>query len=829
MYSKKNQIKLSITKRSLNNLVPKNNLLNSSSTRNLTTNNFKLFQTEEDKNIDYSVNNDYFKENYDSKKKKNNFVSYYSKKKFKSIMLNNGKVKLSNYILQKEPFYSDLNSLDRIRNKANYTIKNPQKDKSKNKNYKNSENNTSKNTLNKEDIEEEMINFYSNNNNSNTIYTDFLNNTESNKNSNLNMNVNSLNNLNININKTNRTRGNIDLSRYQDHNFSNKKKKKGIDVLQQSSSNISKGVSFILDYSKDDDRDNIYNESRFNMCRSNYNFNINSSINRFSKSPFCTSSNYNESIIVKRNKNKNKTPNRKSNSISKQIEYRKKNFENMRDIEKKIKNYFLNNGISLKIRELYHQSAIMIQSTFRAYLSRNNLYKELNMFVGIRLIFNLLNKIISMKSTQYYAVFFNNIKKYSKKKPIQNKLVFIRNEDYQYHIKNNSTIAKKSNILKKRYIREKNFSNDLKIELASYFNIINKKNRTQNKNINIDGKYIKMNRNQNLILLNEKISNEKKPLEEEMKKSKIENQKLQKENDKYKSKENQLSESNSLHSKKISKTNIYKINENIENVSLELKEIKIKKQKEIDTLNVPILNLKKNININDKKYVKNGNDDKTNLLKLKKIYLKYLILKKDIIIKEYQRKMFFKYLNIVRNSKEKIHKMKFVLDLIDSKFKKDIYKQFFKILYKCMYMKENMNQKKLLYIPKTKIVKGKINVNKDSNNDVKNKRLKNIVKNKINKDKNLFNQIFMKFYYKGLLYNNMIESNIKLEQRKKLKSIINNNMKKNRNHFKIIFNKFYYNGIIASIKNNNSKNNNSNERDIQDKKNENVKKDENNE
>ena len=825
MYSKKNQIKLNITKKSPNNLEPKNNLLNSSSTRNLTTNNFKLFQTEEDKNIDYSVNNDYFKENFYSKKKKNNFVSYYSKKKFKSIMLNNGEAKLSNYILKKEPFYSDINSLDRIRNKSNYTIKNPQKDKSKNKKYKDSENDTSKNTLNKEDIEEEMINFYPNNN-SNTIYTDFLNNTDSNKNSNLNMNVNSLNNINININKTNRTRGNIDLSRYQDHNYSNKKKKKGKDILQQSSSNMSRGISFIMDYSKDDDRDNIYNESHFNMCRSNYNFNINSSINRFSKSPICTSSNYNESIIIKRNKNK--TPNRKSNSISKQIEYRKKNFENMRDIEKKIKNYFLNNGISLKNRELYHQSAIMIQSTFRAYLCRNNLYKELNMFVGIRLIFNLLNKIISMKSMQYYAVFFGNIKKYSKKKPIQNKLVFIRNEDYQYHIKNNSTIPKKAKILKKKYIREKNFNKDLKIELASYFNIFNKKSRTQIKNINMDDKY-KMNRNQNLILLNEKILNEKKLLEEEMKKLKIENQKLLKENDKYKSGENQLSESNSLQNKKISQTNIYKINENIENVSLELKEIKIKKQKKIDTLNVPILNLKKRININDKKYVKNGNDVKLYLPKLKNIYLKYLLLKKEIIIKEYQRKIFLKYLNIVRNSKEKLHKLKFVLDLIDCKLKKDTYKHFFKILYKYMYMKENMNQKKLLYVPKTKIIKGRINANKDCNNDDKNKKLKNIIKNKINKDKNLINQIFMKFYYKGLLYNNMIKSDIKLAQKKKLKSIINNNMKKNRNHFKMIFYKFYYNGIIAFIKNNNSEKNNSNEKDIKDKKNEDIKKDKNNE
>ena len=126
----------------------------------------------------------------------------------------------------------------------------------------------------------------------------------------------------------------------------------------------------------------------------------------------------------------------------------------MREIEKKIKNYFIENGINLKNRELYHQSAIMIQSSFRAYISRKSLYKELNKFVGIRLIFDFLNKLLSEKNINYCKNFFNNIKKYSNRN--YNNIFLTSNEDYQYHIKNKSTILKKTYILKKKYIIPKN-------------------------------------------------------------------------------------------------------------------------------------------------------------------------------------------------------------------------------------------------------------------------------------------------------------------------------------------------------------------------------------
>ena len=294
MYSKKNPIKVKTKIQSNNFTDNKNKLTNSYSTRNVTdTNilNLNLIQTKEDKNIDNSLYNDYFKEYYCSKKKRNNIVSYYSKKIFKSIILNNNKPLISNYIIHPDPFYSDINSLDKIKKIVTYKIKNPEIEKSKNKRKKESQNNTSKNTLNKEEKEEEeLINFCSNNN-SNTIYTDFLNNTENIKNnSNLNSNINS------NINRS--FRRNIDLSRYQDHTFSSKKEAKN-GFLQQNASNTSKGVSFIMDFSKDDEKDKFYCEFPLNKNKCA----LNKSFNRKPKSPIC-SSYYDDSIIFNKRKKK---------------------------------------------------------------------------------------------------------------------------------------------------------------------------------------------------------------------------------------------------------------------------------------------------------------------------------------------------------------------------------------------------------------------------------------------------------------------------------------------------------------------------------------------
>ena len=836
MYSKKTHIKVNIKSMPNDFIEDDDKLINTFSTRNnIKKSNIKVLYTEENKNIDNSLNNDYFKEYYYAKKNKKNFVSYYSKKKYKSYFLNNDKNQLSNYIMRPEPFYSDLKGLEAIKKNVTYTIRNPQKEKSKNKNNKNIENNNIKNTINKDnkDEYEEDVNNLNLNNNNNTLYTDFLNNSAINKKTNINRSFNDS------------RRGNIDLSRYQEKNFSSRKKHKNSkhDFLQQSGSNISRGISFIMDYSKDDDRYDRYD--RYNIGNESPMINkitLNSSINRNVRSPLC-SSRYDESIKVKRKKNK--TPNRNSDKIKKQIKDRKKNFKKMREIEKEIKKYFKENGIKLKNRELYHQSAIMIQSTFRAYLSRKDLYKELNKFVGIRTIFDLLNKYFSEKNINYYKIFFNNIKQYYNKK--QNEIIFIRKEEYQKHIKNKSVILNKSNIIKSNIIKKNfiipkvnNYNNLLKIDSNQYFNIINKNNSKQN-----------------ILLLkneNEKLLNEKKQLEKELIKLKLENEKLQKDNETYKSKESQLSQlsnTNSLTLNKIISTNIHKNDENIENVSLELKEIK-KKKKKIDALNIPILNLKKNTNILDKFW-----QDQNNYKKYKNLYLKYLILKKNVIFKEYFRKIFYKYFNNIKNNikekkekndldkNNKINKFKNILEIIYIKYKTNLNILFFEKFYKFLFLKE-IAQKSKIYVHKSKMIKPKINNNEIINKEKKQK-LKRLIKDKINKQNNFIHNKFIKFYYLGLINNNNNNNNFiinknnfnkkeksieiitinknerNIGQIKALHTVINNYIKKNKIQLKIEFYKFYFKGIIFSFKNihNNNNINNINNIHCSNQKNEN--------
>lgn len=848
MYSKKIHIEANKGIISKDIFKNENNISNNSLSRNV-ENNLTVVHTEENKNIDISLNNDYFRDYYYPKKKKN-FVTYYTKKKFKSIVSRDGKAQLSNFILHTDPLYSDLNTLDKINKTSTiYTIKNPYKEKSKSNSIrnKNSEIYTSKNTLNKDETEEDYIINYNSNNNTNTIFTDLLNNTENNY---------KIGNINGNI--SNRTRLNIDLSRYQDHNFSSKNRTKSNDFYQQTSSNGSRGPNYIIDYSKDDDMDYKYNKMTINYNNFNNKISLNSSIYRNARSPNY-SPKYNESVFEKRKKTKSFY--KISNNIRKQIEYRKMKFEKMREIEKRIRNYFLENGISLKNRELYHQSAIMIQSTFRAYLSRMNLYKDLNIFVGIRLIFDLINKIFSERYLHYGQFFFKNIKGFDRNNI--NNLFLFRNQKYNFYIKNKSKVLKKPNILKKNYIKEK--QNSFKIELSSYLNIISKKMPSflENENIKINSinknlilinekisnekKILEEqlnNTNQNLILLNKKISNEKQNLKEELEKLKIENEKLQKENEAFKTKESQFSESSSFPKTKINQTDIHKNNENIENVSLELKEMKIKKTK-IDALNKPILNLKKNINIenNISKNPKNFNKKK-----YIKIFMKYLFIKKEVKINEIIRKVFLKYFcNIkkLENEKEieekykkynleKIITFKNVLEKINFKFKKYVYLLFLKMFYKSFYSKDKA-QKQLLYIPKYKIKLTKLNtrsnsleiIKEEENNDNKEnkkeiQKFKNLIMAKIKDDKNYLNKIFLKFYYQGLLFNNNLnnkkeknsiesfkENEKVFAQRRSIIKLINKNTNRNIVQLKFFFYKFYYNGIISSLKinlDNNNKN-----------------------
>lgn len=229
MYSKKNQIKICKSK-ILNNFSAQHHkkLNSSTSTRSINNNisNLKLISDEDNKR-DISLNNDYSKEYYYSiypKKIKNSFISYYSKKKF--MTNNSNKPQISNYITHSEGVNPEVMSLERIRKNITYKIKNPRKDKSNSKSKSKSKNDyndlsVSKNSLNKNDLEE-YLNTTNLNNNTNTIFD---------------YNTHNVINNRINLNKS--FEKSINLSRYNDNNFSfNKKRKKlkkiewGISLLQ---------------------------------------------------------------------------------------------------------------------------------------------------------------------------------------------------------------------------------------------------------------------------------------------------------------------------------------------------------------------------------------------------------------------------------------------------------------------------------------------------------------------------------------------------------------------------------------------------------------------
>ena len=819
MYSKRNQFRVSNIKSSNDFSDINDKRINSSfSMRNINNkNNIKIIFTEEDKKIDNSINNDLFKGFYYSKKKKNNFMTYYSKKKFKSINLNGNKPQLSNYIIHSQPFYSDINMQNNIKKNVTYTIKNPQKEKSKNKKNKSNEDEVTKNSINKEEYEDDYNEY------SNSIRTNFLSYTEN-------------NNRKTNINGKRR---NINLSQYQDNNFNNKKQKNTDrnDILQRSSSNASRCISFIMDYSKDEDRENIYIGSpMINMNK----FTLNSSINRNAKSPFY-SPRYDESINIK--KEKVKTPSKNICKIRRQIELSKIKFEKMLEIEKNIKNYFLVNGVSLKNRELYHQSAIIIQSTFRAYLSRSNLYKKLNIFVGIRILFDWLNKILSSRKIIYYEYFFKILKKCNEGKTFYN-----LRKNKNFYMLNKAMFLKKQNIPKINHNYKKQKDSSLKIELSCYLNIISKKKATDDINIST-------NFNQDLILINKKISKEKKYLEEEVNKLRLENEYLKKNiNDRYiyKLKENQKNNFNSLTNYKTIQNNINKNSKNIENVSLELNEIK-RRKKNIGALNIPVLNLKKNKNLKDGILIiqNNKHNDMLYFKKYRNLFLKYLLIKKILKVKDYKIKMLHKYLTKIKNIKnineieekrekdELINRYKFkhIIENINYKLRKYICICFLEMVYKYLYLKaSNPNPS---YTLKSKI-NSLIIQDKEKINNEKRLKLKNLINYKIKEQKYFVHKAFIVFYYQGLLNNNnfnksnsiisIINTNKKINSRnkinsnnnnnkfcyninnneiilfkgndlkiKKLEKLINTNIRKNNEQLKFIFYKFYYKGVISTL------------------------------
>ena len=340
--------------------------------------------------------------------------------------------------------------------------------------------------------------------------------------------------------------------------------------------------------------------------------------------------------------------------IRKELEYRKNEFEKMRKIEKKIKKYFNDNGVSIKNRELYHQSGIIIQSNFRTFLTRKNV-KILLKFKGIM---DILNKIFNEKKSSYFHILLDNINIFKNKLDIED-----------------------TNPIKTEKIKNKN--RNLKIEMLNNFSIINSNNSN--------------------IKLNEKLEEENKSLKIKLNELETQINKLKKENEIYKKK----CINNSVLSE--NKMDIIKMKENIENVSKELEEMKTSKKKN-ENKNMAY-NLKSYINVNNKNFRRPNtisrffDMNEKSSKEIKYLYLKYLITLRIMKANEYKKFIFYKFITNTKfeklNEIIQIYKIKQMMNIIKNKLNKNVYLFFFQMHY--IYLNTKF-QKPLLYV-KNKLIK----------------------------------------------------------------------------------------------------------------------------
>ena len=333
--------------------------------------------------------------------------------KIRTESCRNPKATISTYIYKsgkvfqkKTNMKSNLNNY--IMETAKYSIKNPIKEKSKNKLKKNKINETDINNIN---LNTDDYNI----NNTNYIYKRENDIAELND---VNLNYeNNDNYINI-VTKTKKLKNSkITLQQppktsyisFNDYNELQDAKKKFVP-------NTIKGegrIAYICDYSQENNKDSYYVESP-----TKYN-------NHISIHP----------IKGKLKNRKNKKNKKYEDKLKKEIEDSKRKFEKIREIEREIKNYFNLNGLDILNRELYDQSATMIQATFRAYFFRKNLYEKLNLYINIKSGIDILRDIFIPKKIFYWETFINSIFEYITILNTNN-IIIDNNEDNQFNLKN---------------------------------------------------------------------------------------------------------------------------------------------------------------------------------------------------------------------------------------------------------------------------------------------------------------------------------------------------------------------------------------------------------
>ena len=601
MYSKKNTIKRK--KIENNNIENNKEVYSHKSPKSIYSKNYSTHRID-NKNV---LNYVFLKEHY--KNSKNNISKFYVKKRLKLL-----REKKLNQNQENDDYPKDyLQSItqERIKKKMIYTMNSP----NSNSQSKVNEFDYSTN-LSKESYGENTNNFIYNLSGYNTINNERIgiNNTCSNfRNSNLQNGI-KINKINYGINKYNYIskpkRTNINIQSM----INSKREKLKNNYLHKSNPDLNKFLNLINDTS----RDNTYLDTYANKNLLTLNSKLNSNLNLDNK----TLERHKSFVYDQYAQFK----------IRRELEYRKNEFEKMRSIEKKIKKYFVDNGVSFKNRELYHQSGIIIQSNFRAFILR----KKLKLFLKYKDIIDVLEKIFYKKKYSCFGEFIEKIKIYNNN---------LEKED-----------TNPINIDEKLYKIQK-----LKIETISNFSIINKENNNSSEKLKEENKFLKIR----LI-----------ELENQLKKFKKENEMF---NNKYNN--NILSEN---------KMDINKIKENIENVSKELEEIKTSKKKNDN----PGLyyNLKSYININNKNLRRQNTTnhvfditDNKNTKEIKYLYLKYLITVRILKSNENKKFNFYKFITNMKigqlNEIIQINKFKQMLKIIKNKLKQKVHLSFYQIFF----------------------------------------------------------------------------------------------------------------------------------------------------
>ena len=358
----------------------------------------------ENKNVEVNNNNgNYYEEIYIVENKTKKFHNKRKQQpiynKLRTESSRNPKINISNYIYKSGKIFpgnknvtSNLNNY--VMNAEKYSIKNPIKEKSKNKLKRNKINETDiNNNYNINTNENSNLDDYGNNNINNTNYIY----RRDNEIDNIYDNENENDEINVIIAKPKSTKNNkLDLQKqpkkkeiisFDSFNKLQDKKFKYVPNTTKAEGRI----TYICDYSQENNKDSYYIESPNKYDRH---------ISIYPVQP-----------KLKKRKIKDKKYN-KGDKLKKEIEDSKKKFEKIREIEREIKNYFNLNGLDILNRELYDQSATMIQATFRAYLLRIKLYEKLNLYIDIKNATDILKNIFVPRKIIYWENFVNSILEY---------------------------------------------------------------------------------------------------------------------------------------------------------------------------------------------------------------------------------------------------------------------------------------------------------------------------------------------------------------------------------------------------------------------------------